>query len=63
LRKNLVRLKEARNLIIRKGIDEIRCNCGFTPIIEDLSLGNVIYIGIQLLIHLVENPQCQKKKN
>lgn len=65
MRKNMVRLsnfehsllKKAQNLVIKKGTNKIKCKCGWTPDIDDLSLGNITYIGIQCLNHYL---QCHK---
>lgn len=56
----LALLKKAKEMVIKKGTNNIKCECGFKPEINDLSLGNIVYIGIQLLSHLLKNPECCK---
>ena len=69
MRKKMVRLsnlelstiKKAQSLVMKEGTNKIKCKCGWMPIVNnDFSLGNIVHIGLQCLMHLVNNPKCHK---
>lgn len=52
-------VKKARELIVQKGTNSLVCiNCGWKPENVDLSYGGTVDVGVQFLLHFIDNPEC-----